>query len=191
MSWVAEILRKQHRVCGRCRLGPTHLYDPAPTSADIGELPEAEATGSPLCNACLESRLAQDFTSYAGRCLVFEPALGPEAFVYHPLDGETAMAWPEQERAAALEWIERLPGHCAVCAGPGRFAWIPVDADANLWGSDWISSLNEKTLSPDRTLCGACVAQRLTQTFERRGLYFEGIVPPRDGDGALFCTEFY
>ena len=189
MSWVAEILRKQHRVCSRCRLGPTHLYDPAPSGGEIGEL--GESSGTPLCNACLESKLAHDFARFPGRCLVFEPALGPEAFVYHPFDGRTAMAWPEQERAAAREWIEKLPANCSLCAETGRFAWIPVDADANLWGSDWISSLREGTLTPDSTLCGSCAARRLTRTFEQRGLYFEGIVPPRDGDGTLFCTELY
>ena len=78
-----------------------------------------------------------------------------------------------------------------MCARPGRFSWIPVEADANLWGSDWLSSLSEGKLSPDSTLCGACAATRLTRSFEQRGLYFECIVPPRDGDGSLFGTEFY
>jgi len=186
VSWLAEILRKQHRACGRCGLGPTHTYDPVATPA------ETEPEGSPLCNSCLQRRLAEDFSAFSGRCLVFEPALGPDAYLFHPLTGPQAAGRPAAHRDAARACLDRITGSCQSCGrGAARFAWVPVPADANLWADDWLADLGTGTLAPDSSLCGECAAGRLAASMDERGLCYEAIVPPRGGDGALFADESY
>jgi len=190
MAWVAEILRKEHRICAQCRLAPTHVYDPDLTGADdaLGE-PVGERSGTPLCNACLASRLIEDFTSFTSRGLLFEPALGPEAIIFHPLGGPAARAWPEQRRDHVRARLDSLKDRCDTCGQHGRFLWVPVDSDANLWPDDWLASLEAGDLAPADTLCCACAATRLARSIEERGLFYEAIVPPRGGDGVLFGSE--
>ena len=188
MSWLAEILRKQHRVCGVCGLGPTHLYEPKLSAAS--GTPDAEPTGTPLCHSCLEARLAAKLAAYQGRCILFEPSLGPDALLFHPLDGSAAAEWPAPHRAAARACLDRISGGCSRCPGTARFAWVPVVADANLWGEDWLARLGDGSLAVESLLCPACAVRQLMRSLEERGLYFEAIVPPRGGDGALFCDEF-
>jgi hypothetical protein len=192
VSWLAEIMRKQHRECARCGLGPTHLYDPVPSAGDAGDRSESDPTGTPLCGACLEKRMAQDFSRFEGRCLVFEPTLGPDALTFHDLEDEKGAAWPIEHRATARACLDRMASECAGCreAG-GRFLWVPVEADANLWTEDWLARLHDGALSPTDTLCGRCAASRLTRSFEERGLCLEAIVPPGRGDGMLLGSEFY
>src|SRR5262249_14239177 len=132
VSWVAEILRKEHRVCSRCRMGPTHLYEPAsgdPLPEDRSE--NDPSAGTPPCNACLEIRMTQAAASFAGRCLLFEPALGPDALAFSPLAPESATPWPAEHREAARSWLQRMQDRCVGCGGDGRFLWVPVEPDAN------------------------------------------------------------
>lgn len=197
MSWVAEILRKQHRACADCGLGPTHLYDPehaasrekdATTEEDAAGLP-----GIPLCHACLGRHLARDLSSFEGRCLLFEPSLGPDALVYRALQVEASGGWPEDQVTAARSCLDRIGAHCATCGGAGRYLWVSVAPDANLWAGDWLACLADGTLAPSDTLCGRCAAVRLVKSMEDRGLCFEAIVPPRGvssgADGAIYGSE--
>ena len=86
-AWVAEILRKNHRECAVCRLAPTHLYDPE--EGDIISLEiSAEPTGTPLCHSCVGARLGKDLEAFEGRCLVFEPTLGPETYLFRAVADE-------------------------------------------------------------------------------------------------------
>ena len=186
MAWVAEILRKQHRECARCRMGPTHLYDPDPAelaeeSTVSGKPPE---TGTPLCNACLAKQLQLDLTAFHGRCLVFEPALGPESILFTPLSAAAAGA--EAARAA----LEPLPRACDRCGLDGRFLWVPIERDANLWSGDWLPMLAEGALVPESTLCGPCAAVAIVRSLEHRGLICEAVIPPRgEADGMMSGAE--
>ena len=192
MAWVAEILRRQHRECTRCRMGPTHLYDPdltelADEATVSGKPPE---TGTPLCNSCLAGRLAADLTSFAGRCLLFEPALGPESILFTPFAADAPGSDPDGTLAAARASLRPLPRRCDPCGETGRFLWVPVAIDANLWSADWLPMLADGTLVAGETLCGSCAASRLVRSLEQRGLVCEALVPPRgDRDGAMFGTE--
>jgi len=186
MAWVAEILRKDHRICSVCRMGPTHVYDPEP---DPAAEPATEPGGTPLCNGCLAERLAQDLTAFAGRALLFEPALGPDAYMFHPLDGDRARNWPDGHSAAARRLLDTIRSGCDTCDSRARFAWIPVEPDAALWPEDWLVLAARGDLSPSASLCGTCAATRLMRTIEQRGLWFEAIVPPRGADGVLFGDE--
>ncbi len=180
MSWFAEIRRKDHRMCRRCEMGPTHVYQPDVARVEetsAGDLPQP--TGTPLCNACLAARMEQDLSTYGGRCLLFEPALGPECLVFIPLGS-----------AAPRAALDRAGGPCAECGATGHFGWIPVEPDANLWGEHWLPALSSGELSVSDALCGACASRRLMRSIEERGLYFEGItIPTGGGDGALLCAE--
>ncbi len=180
MAWVAEILRKDHRICSVCRLGPTHVYDPEPA---------AEPTGTPLCSGCLAERLRQDLAAFTGRALMFEPALGPDAYLFHALDGDRALAWPAEHREAARMMLDAMKPACDACASAARFVWVPVEADACLWPEDWLASAARGDLFAAESLCGACAAARLTRSIEERGLWFEAIVPPRGGEGVMFGDE--
>lgn len=190
MAWVAEILRKEHRICAQCRLAPTHVYDPDPAEGDdaFGEIGQ-EPSGTPLCTACLPPRLIEDFTSFTARGLLFEPALGPEAIVFHPLDGPEATAWPEERQDLVKARLDSLKERCDSCELPGRFLWVPVESDANLWPDDCLAALERGDLAPTETLCGSCAAGRLARSIEERGLFYEAIVPPRGGDGVMFGSE--
>jgi len=189
MAWVAEILRKDHRICSVCRMGPTHVYDPDPAAP--AESPDAAAAsgGTPLCNACLAGRLETDMAAFSGRALLFEPALGPDAYLFHPLESDRARGWPEEHRASARSLLDAMKPGCDGCDGASRFAWIPVEADACLWPEDWLTWVARGELAPAASLCGACAARRLSRSIEERGLWFEAIVPPRAGDGVLFGDE--
>ncbi|HET6372714.1 MAG TPA: hypothetical protein VFG76_05370, partial [Candidatus Polarisedimenticolia bacterium] len=121
--------------------------------------------------------------------LIFEPALGPEALVFHPLEGAAAREWPAPAVAAVKEALASLPAPCAQCAAAGRFRWIPVEADAYFWPEDLLSGLSRGEIVPSDALCGACAAARLTRSLEERGLYLDAIVPPRGGDGVLLGSE--
>ena len=203
MSWLAEVFRKTRRICERCGIGPTHLYDPGATrmvipglglSPEPGNTQEAssdeiEMSGQPLCGTCLTARLEEDLSAFPARALLFEPSLGPEELVFHPLAGEAARLWPAGQREAAAAHLAAISPSCDQCDGPGRFLWVPVAPDANLWGDDWIAGLMDGTLSPGGTLCGLCAARRLSRSIEERGLQFEAVVPPRGSDGVLFGTE--
>ncbi len=187
MAWVAEILRRDHRTCEECGVGPTHIYDPEIAALPESELdPEAEAPGTPLCNACLTMRLEEDLVTSEGRVVVFEPALGPDAFIFHAAGDGRRRAWSESERETMRAILDRLARVCSRCDQPGRFLWVPVERDANLWLEDWLPCLAQGRLTPGETLCGRCTARRLGQTLEERGLFFDAIVPPRHGDG-IFC----
>lgn len=184
MSWLAEILRKKHRECAVCRMGPTHVYDPEPDSRAGGQDEFREQTGTPLCTSCLGARLAEDLAAFAGSSILFEPSLGPDALIYRRLDGEPARGWSARCVSAAREALGRIEAGCVTCGQGGRYLWVPADNDANLWGEDWLAALADGTLSPEGTLCGRCAATRLTRSIEERGLCFEAIVPPAgDGDG--------
>ncbi|HKY32125.1 MAG TPA: hypothetical protein VJV23_06290, partial [Candidatus Polarisedimenticolia bacterium] len=185
--WMAEILRKDHRTCSRCRMAPTHVYDPDPDEPLEGIRPESRS-GTPLCNACLGARLAEDLAQFAGRCLVFEPAQGPDLYVFRPVEGRGA-AWPKAQAAAARSALQRLPAGCSECGRPGRFLWVPVPEDADYWSADWPAALASGDLSPEAPLCGEHAAARLVSSLEARGLFFEAVFPPRAGDGALFAAE--
>lgn len=191
MAWVAEILRKQHRECARCRMGPTHLYDPdltelADEATVSGKPPE---TGTPLCNGCLLGRLETDLAAFTGRCLLFEPSLGPESILFVPFETDEP-ADEDAALAAARSALSPLPRDCVSCRGTGRFLWVPVELDANLWSTDWLPMLAEGALTPTATLCGRCAAGRLVRTLEQRGLTCEVVVPPRGAvDGAMFGSE--
>lgn len=192
MAWVAEILRKQHRECARCRMGPTHLYDPDPAElADeatvSGKPPES---GTPLCNGCLLLRLEADLGSFSGRCILFEPSLGPESILFAQFAKETAGGASAADLAAARAVIKPLPRPCDRCSEAGHFLWVPVALDANLWSDDWLPMLADGRLAPRETLCGTCVAGRLVRSIEQRGLVFEAVIPPRGAaDGAMFGAE--
>jgi hypothetical protein len=188
MGWIAEILRKEHRVCGQCGMGPTHVYDPEPGAGADEEAGDA-AGGAPLCNGCLAQRLEGDMASFPGRALVFEPALGPDSLIFRPLEGASSIAWPADQAAAVRRSLDDIKPRCDTCGGAGRFLWIPVESDANLWGDDWLPGLMAGTLSAGASLCGACAARRLMRSIEERGLYYDAIVPPRGGDGALCGCE--
>lgn len=192
MAWVAEILRKEHRACARCRMVPTHLYDPdlaelADDATVSGKPPES---GTPLCNACVTARLEQDMAAFSGRCLLFEPALGPESILFAPLRAEGTGPDGDGGMAAARAALRPLPRACDRCGAAGHFLWVPVELDANLWSTDWLPMLAEGSLTPTETLCGPCAAGRMVRSLEQRGLVCEALVPPRgDADGTMFGSE--
>jgi len=181
---VAEILRKSHRECAVCRLAPIHLY--APDETDITALEvSAEPSGTPLCHACLGTRLGQDLSLFTGRCLIFEPAMGPETYVYRPL-ADDAREPPGRAGAA----LAALPSSCAGCGAQGRFVWVPVNHDAGLWADDWLPALESGELAAGEALCGSCAGARLARSLEERGLTFEAITPARGAaDGMLSGCE--
>ncbi len=185
MAWVAEILRKDHRVCSRCRVGPTHIYDP-PLEApgDEPENLEAEPAGTMLCQACLSDQLAADLAAFRGRALVFEPALGPEGYLFRSL-ATAGPAWLPPHRAAVESALGRVEGPCGGCGGSPSCLWVPVAADAGLWEEDLLAALAEGHLAPTEVLCGTCAARRIAASLEERGLFLDAIVPPRGGDGVL------
>jgi len=182
MGWLAEILRKDHRTCSRCKIGPTHVYDPS-------EWKEGDSVGTPLCNGCLADRLHQDFSRFEGRGLLFEPALGPDSLVFRSLEEAALEGWPPDLIETARAHLDRIAARCDECGQPGRFAWIPAERDANLWSTDWLAGLADATLAWSQSLCGACAAARLSRSIEERGLYFEAIVPPEQADGFLCGAE--
>jgi hypothetical protein len=180
MGWIAEILRKEHRACERCGLGPTHVYDPIDLDAEIPE-------GIPVCNACLRDRLAKDMTAFAGKGLLFEPALGPDALMFKRLGDAT---WPELVITAARDALASAGENCDDCSEKGRFVWVVSPRDANLWNEDWLVSLTEGALKVSATLCAGCAASRLARSIENRGLYFEAIVPPSGSeDGVMLGSS--
>ena len=182
MSWVAEILRKEHRNCRRCDMGPTHVYRPEPESfEDAAAQDQPPQSGTPLCTSCLAGQIEKDFAAYGARCILFEPSLGPDRLEFVPLDEAPA---PPAARAA----LGRAGSACAECGAAGRFIWVPSEPDANLWGDEWVAALQSGELTATDALCGACAARRLMRTIEQRGLYFEAIILPLDGDGALLCS---
>ena len=192
MAWVAEILRKQHRECARCRMGPTHLYDPdlAELADDATVSGKPPQTGTPLCNSCLLTRLQQDLAAFTGRCLMFEPSLGPESILFTPLGAGATDGDSIRGAAAARAALLSLPRPCDSCGTTGRFRWVPGERDANLWSADWSPMLAEGILAPAGTLCGPCAAGRMVRSLEQRGLVCEALVPPRgDADGAMFGAE--
>ena len=186
MAWVAEILRKTHRECAVCRLAPVHIYDPEPGELSALEI-SPEPTGTPLCHACLGGRLGQDLSEFEGRCLVFEPSLGPETFLFQPIEG-ASLRFAAPARAAAASALERLPSPCAACGTEARFLWVPVDPDAGLWGDDWLPALATGELKARDPLCGRCAAARLARTLEERGLTFEAVIPARGAGDGLMCA---
>jgi hypothetical protein len=184
MAWVAEILRKNHRTCHRCRLGPTHVYDPPLPEPGAHADPEDEVTGFPLCNGCLAADLERDLSLYQARCVLFEPALGPDSLAFRPVpEGRERAGEDAKPLEAALSAME---AGCSSCDNAAHFIWVPVEADANLWPGDWLAGLADGSLAPAGSLCGGCAARRLMRSIEKRGLYFDAIVPPRDVDG-IFC----
>jgi hypothetical protein len=201
-AWVAEILRKNHRECAVCRLAPTHLYDPE--EGDITSLEiSAEPTGTPLCHSCVGARLGKDLEAFEGRCLVFEPTLGPETYLFRAVEKEggadrvpgtstvpgpsAASPVPPALRAA----LSNLPAPCADCRAPeSRFRWVSADMDASLWGDDWLPALTSGELTPGPALCGRCAGARVARSLEDRGLTFEAITPARGtADGYLCAAE--
>ena len=185
MAWVAEILRKTHRECAVCKLAPIHMYDPEPRELSALEI-SPEPTGTALCHACLGGRLGQDLSGFEGRCLVFEPSLGPETYLFQPLEGGPRR-FAAPARAAAASALQRLPSPCTACGAAGRFLWVPVDHDAGLWGDDWLPALATRELTARDPLCGRCAAARLARTLEERGLTFEAIIPARGTGDGLMC----
>lgn len=184
MAWVAEILRKNHRTCRRCRLGPTHVYDPPLARMTPEADPEEDVSGVPICNGCLAADLERDLSLYRARCVLFEPALGPDSLAFRPAAEDRGR---DADQSRALEAaLEAVKAGCSSCDGPAHFLWVPVEEDANLWPGDWLAGLADGSLIPAESLCGACAARRLMRSIEKRGLYFDAIVPPRDVDG-IFC----
>jgi hypothetical protein len=186
MSWVAEILRKNHRACRRCEMGPTHVYRPEPARVEETGSMDPPLTGTPLCNSCLSEQIERDFSAYGGRCLLFEPALGPECLLFAPLP---AAALAAAQPAAARAALERAAGPCAGCGAGSHFVWVGVEPDANLWEEDLLPGLQRGELAASDPLCGRCAARRLMRSIEQRGLYFEGITVPAGADGLLRCAE--
>jgi hypothetical protein len=94
---------------------------------------------------------------------------------------------------AARSWLDRLADRCIACGDPGRYLWIPVDHDANMWADDWLARLADGTLAPSDSLCGSCAAGRVVASMEERGLFFEAIVAPHGTsplpDGVMFGSE--
>jgi len=131
MGWIDDILRKDHRACEQCGLGPTHVYDPMETDEEIVE-------GTPLCNTCLPARLAADLTAFRGKGLLFEPALGPVSLVFVPLDQSN---WTEASKGAVRHALDGMGQQCQDCRRPGRFLWVAAERDANLWDEDWPAAL--------------------------------------------------
>lgn len=164
MGWIAEILRKDHRACERCDLGPTHVYDPIESDEEIPE-------GTPLCTSCLGKELAGALAGFAGRGVLFEPALGPDALVFRDLDGS-----PHHD--SSRNALKEIREACDACSEKGQFVWIGSAPDANLWDEDWLEALSAGTLEAGQTLCAGCAAARLEASIETRGLYFEAIFPP-------------
>lgn len=185
MAWVAEILRKSHRTCVRCKLGPTHLYDPPASQLEAG--PEEEVAGVPLCNSCLAADLDRDLSRYPARCVLFEPALGPDSIAFQP--ATTVRDHPADQARALETALSEMTTACSGCNQPAHFIWVPVEADANLWPGDWLAGLADGSLVAADTLCGGCAARRLMRSIESRGLYFDAIIPPREVDGVLCGWE--
>ena len=189
MAWIAEVFRKKHRLCERCRVGPTHLYGAAPTDDDPTPEPEGEENGTALCSACLAVRLTEDLGGYDGRGLMFEPALGPSSLVFHPLADLARSDYAEGDLAAARAALERVRGACEACSSPARFLWIPASPDACLWGGEWLEGLRDGSLVPSGMFCGTCAASRLARSIDERGLYYDAIVPPGIHDGVMLATD--
>ena len=200
MSWVAEILRKDHRACRRCELGPTHVYRPEPARLEETGPMEPPLTGTPLCNSCLSEQMEQDFSGYGGRCLLFEPALGPECLLFEPLDSTPqvsaaqssaapAAVPPDTAQPAVRTALERAAAPCSGCGAGSHFVWVGVEPDANLWEQDLLPALQDGELAASDPLCGRCAARRLMRSIEQRGLYFEGITVPAGADGLMRCAE--
>ena len=164
MGWIAEILRKDHRACERCNLGPTHVYDPVDTGEEVPE-------GTPLCTSCLNEQLTGTLKRFTGRGLLFEPALGPDALVFRGIAKDS----PHPSVTRALDLIGQT---CDTCSEKGQFAWVASTRDANLWDEDWLDALDDGSIEATGTMCSTCAAARITRSIETRGLYFEAIFPP-------------
>ncbi len=189
MAWIAEVLRRDHRVCCVCRMGPTHVYGEAPRegAGDSGD-PD-DAIGDPLCNGCLASRLEDDLQRFAGRALIFEPSLGPGGLVYREIEGPDAPAGDPAVHETARRAIASIRDACGGCGAPARYLWVPSTRDEGLWGGEWLAALQEGTLIPTASECGRCAARRLMASIEGRGLFFESIVPPAGADGVLWGDD--
>ena len=186
MAWLAEVFRRGNRVCGLCRMGPTHVLGADPALAP--DISEEEAI--PLCNGCLAARLSAALAKSQGRVLLFQPALGPGCLTFHSLADLAHPLWPADGVAAARDAIDRLRGTCDACEGAGaRIIWVPSEREACLWDIDWLAALRDGSLAPAGSLCGGCAAGRLMRSIEERGLYFESITLPDATDGVILGTE--
>jgi hypothetical protein len=142
----------------------------------------------PVCLNCLIVRLTQDYSSFEGKAIVIQPAEGPPAYVYQPLEA-WATAFPKSRIADDVaHLLNNLQSCCQVCGVPAKFLWVGSDG---LTGDNFSDTLDKgisaTLLERNRTrtaLCGRCCVNQIERDLVTKGLeYLEVCAPTGESQG--------
>ena len=142
----------------------------------------------PVCLNCLISRLARDYRSFEGKAVVVQPAQGPPAYVYQPLEDWSA-AFPNSKISDDVSHLLRsLQSRCQVCGEAANFLWIGSDGlTANNFTDTLDEGISATLLERNRTrtaLCAKCCVSQIERDLITRELqYLEVCAPVGNSQG--------
>ena len=144
----------------------------------------------PLCRKCLISQLEIDYTTYAGRAVVVQPASGPPCFVFQPIDEWNAAFKDSMIGTDAQSLLGTIEPRCRDCGQNANYLWVE---SSGLTGDNFSETLDKgisQTLLHKNpkpvSLCGKCSVSRIANAVEKGDIeYLEVCGPKGSTDGFI------
>jgi len=142
----------------------------------------------PLCRKCLIAQFEQDYTSYLGRAVVIQPAVGPPCYVFQEINEWNAAFKDSMIGKDAHSLLTRIEPQCHDCSQNANYLWVE---SSGLTGDNFSETLdkgisqtlllkNPKPIS----LCGKCCVARIASALEKGDIeYMEVCGPKGNADG--------
>jgi hypothetical protein len=149
----------------------------------------------PMCLNCLLSPLEKDYSSFAGRAIVIQPAAGLPVYVYQPVK-EWQEYFKESKIGANVNvlLLEMAPA-CHDCGQEADYLWV---GSAGLTYDNYEKTLDDglsATLLRNNpkpiSLCAKCAVQHIAKDLRDNNLtYLEICGPKGDGNGFVIPMAY-
>ena len=149
----------------------------------------------PLCLQCLVTRLEEDYTTFAARAVVIQPADGPPCYVFQPLQ-----EWREHFKASKIaddvaSILREMEPRCQECGAKASYAWLESRGlNGENFGETLDNGLKNTLLTQNPrpvSLCAACCVRRVSNDLETKRLAYIEVSGPKGADDGFVVPMGY
>lgn len=149
----------------------------------------------PMCLICLVSQLEKDYSNFAGRAVVIQPAAGPPCYVFQPVKEWQAYFKKSKIGADVNSLLAKMEPQCHDCGQRANYLWVEsIGLTGDNFGKSLDDGLSETLLRHNPkpiSLCAKCAVGRIAKDLRYKHLSYLEVCGRKGDDNGFVIPMGY